>query len=140
MSIRIALEQHIKNRLDEVLKDSKYQVLESLRNKERPIPCVIIASGIANPAFNLGDLSGNYNCPLSVIVLSSIDKTSIDEHNNVVQIIIEKMRSYETRRVSTIKNLHLYQIDSQTIAQDNADRKMGVVLEYNCVLNYQTEG
>ena len=139
MSIRIALEQHIKNRLDEVLKDSKYQVLESLRNKERPIPCVIVVSGVASPAFNLSDLSGNYNCPLSIVVLSSIDKTTIDEHNNVVQAIIEKMRSHDTRRVSTVNNLHLYQIDSQTIAQDNSDRKMGVLLDYACVINYQTE-
>jgi hypothetical protein len=41
--------------------------------------------------------------PISVIVLSSIDKTTIDEHNNVVQAVIEKMKQHDTRRVSTIK-------------------------------------
>jgi hypothetical protein len=140
MSIRIALEQHIKNRLDESLAGSKYEVVESLRNKERPVPSVVIVAGMATPCFNLSDITGNYTIPVSVVILSSIDKTSIDEHNNVVQTVIEKMRQHDTRRVSTIKNLHIYQIDSQAIAQDNSDRKMGVSIEYNCTVNYSTEG
>jgi len=139
MSIRIALEQHIKNRLDEILAGSKYEVIESLRNKERPIPSVVVVAGMATPCFGLSDITGNYTMPLSVIILSSIDKNSIDEHNNVVQSVIEKMRTHETRRVSTVKNLHLYQIDTQSIAQDNAERKMGVAIDYECVINYITE-
>ena len=136
MSIRRAVEYNIKVRLDPYFQGSKYQVVESLRQAERPVPGILIISGEATPAYDVGDYTGNYKVEFNVIIFSSVDKQTVDEHNNVVQTIIGALRDPAVRSTSVIQGLYLYAIHTEGIIEDNQDRKMGVIISYQAIVNY----
>jgi len=136
MSIRRAVEYNMKVRIEPSFQGSDYQVVESLRQAERPLPAIILVAGDATPAYDIGDYTGNYNVPFNIVIFSNVDKQTVDQHNNVVQSIIGIMRDPATRMQSVIQGLYLYAIHSDGIMEENADRKMGTILAFTAVVNY----
>ena len=136
MSIRRAVEYNMKVRIEPSFQGSKYPVIESLRQEERPIPAIIIVAGDASPSFDIGDYTGNYTVPFNVMIFSNVDTETVDEHNNTVQQVIGILRDSTVRSQSVIKGLYLYAIHTQSIMEDNSDRKMGVILGYQAIVNY----
>jgi len=136
MSIRRAVEYNMKVRIDPTFQGSVYKIVESLRQEERPVPGILIVAGDAVPAYDVGDYTGNYMVPFNVVILSNVDKQTVDEHNNTVQQVIGILRDPNSRGQSVIDGLYLYAIHTQGIAEDNGDRKMGVVISYQAVVNY----
>ena len=72
MSIRRAIEYNMKTRIEGYLNNTKYPVIESQRQEERPIPCVLIVAGDATPAFDIGEHTGNYEIPFNIVIISSL--------------------------------------------------------------------
>lgn len=136
MSIRRAVEFNIKTRLESLFENSKYKVIESLRQSERPIPAIVIVAGDAKSIIDGQEWTQNYEVPVKILVLSSVDDDTIDDHNYVIQSIINKMNEQETRTKSLVKNLYLYNIHLQAVGEDNGDRKIGTVIDYSVVCNF----
>jgi hypothetical protein len=147
MSIRRAIEYHIKSVItEELAKDSHngafsdYQVVESLRQEERPIPSVIVIAGQATQAFNnLPDSYGNYYVTVSIMCLSSVDKETVDNFSNVSFYVQKVMREEQARKASRVVGLYLYEIESGSIGEENEGRDMGAGLNYTVVCNYTPE-
>ena len=127
----------MKVRLQEVFdENSVYQVIESMRQEERPIPAILVVAGDAMPAFDVGELTGNYTIPFNVVVMTSADDGSVDEHSNVVQAVSAKLREPVARSTSVIQNLYIYAIHGDGIVEDNQERRFGTLLSYTAVVNY----
>lgn len=139
MSIRRAVEYNMKSRLDEIFANTNFQVVESLRQEERPLPVIIVVSGDASPAFLNSDLTGNYTVPFNLVIFSSVDDNTVDEHSNAVHKALAKMKEFNTRRHSVVKYLYLYDVHSEGMTEDNQDRKMGTILAFKAVVNYSPE-
>lgn len=139
MSIRRTIEANFQTRLQKEFEGTKYKVVGGVERDERPSPCIIVTGGEAQPAFaDLSDSAGNYNCEVSVLVLSSMDKESLDEHNDAVERVMQCMKKYEVRKQSVIEGLYLYDTVKVNVgeANDNEMRKVGAVLNYRTVFNY----
>lgn len=139
MSIRRTIEANFQTRLQKEFEGSKYTIVGGVEREERPSPCIIVTGGEAQPAFSeLSDSAGNYNCEVSVLVLSSMDKETIDEHNDAVSRVMACMTNKEVRKKSVIAGLYLYDTVKVNVgeANDNEMRKIGAVLNYRAVFNY----
>lgn len=147
MSIRRAVEYHIKAVIAEELAKQEYngafdtyQVIESLRQEERPLPSVIVIAGEATQAFkDLPDSYGNYYVTVSILCLSSVDKETVDNFSNVAYYVQKVMREEQARKASRVLGLYLYEIESGSIGEDNEGRDMGAGINYTVVCNYTPE-
>lgn len=140
MSIRRAVEAHVKAVLDPYKTENGYPhvIVESLRNEDRPMPAVIIMAGAAEPAFdNLPQSLGNWNLPITVLVMSSIDDTTIDQHTELVNLISDVMVLPSSRHKSTIEGLYFYEISQGRIGHENQGRKMTAVINFTATVNYK---
>lgn len=139
MSIRRAVEWHFKEVLTSALSADfpTYQVIESLRQEERPIPSVIIIAGEAQPMLpDQPNSERNYAVEVSVLVMSSVDKETVDNHSEVAYAINEAMRLRSNRKISRIAKLYLYEIEDGSVGEDNAGREMGTGTNYRVLCNY----
>ena len=138
MSIRRAVEAHIVLATSAFKGTFPHTFVESLRNEDRPLPGVIVMAGAADPAFeNLPDSLSNWNVPVTVLVMSSIDDTTIDQHNELVNTISNVMSLPSSRRQSKIQGLYIYNIAQSNIAHENQGRKMTAVMNFNATVNYK---
>ena len=78
----------------------------------------------------------NFAVTVSVVYLSSVDKDTVDDHSDVGEAIQEVMRLPSSRKVSRIKNLHLYEIEDGAIGEENDGRQMGTGLNYKVLCHY----
>jgi len=137
MSLRRAVEAHIKFCLDPHFVTSRYQVVESLRLVDRPIPSIIIVAGAARPA--LPDLPASYDnwsIPVTVVVNSLIDDTTVDQHNEVSYTLGQVLATKASRFYSTVQGLYVYDIIRGSQGQENEGRKMIAVHNYEAMVNY----
>jgi hypothetical protein len=142
MSIRRAVEWHFKTALTEALATQfpTFQVIESLRQEERPIPCVLIVAGDAEPALgDLPDSAFNYYVNTTVLVMSSIDKDTVNNHSEVGYEIKKAMRLRINRRGYRIQGLYVYDIEEGSVGEDNADRQMGTGINFRVVCHYDPQ-
>lgn len=144
MSIRRAVEAHIKLVLDpyvpSVPNGWSHQVVESLRIEDRPMPSVVVVAGSAAPAFsNLVDSLGNYNIPITVIVMSSIDDTTVDKHSELAHQVTRILQNSTNRRMSKVRGLVFYDIIAGSVGQENQGRRMVTVLNFEAIVNYVPE-
>jgi hypothetical protein len=144
MSIRRAIEAHIKLTLDpmvpDLTKNWPHQVVESLRIADRPLPGVVVLAGVASPAFpDLPDSRGNFIVPVTLIVMSSLDDTTVDNHAELSHQLSRLMQSPGARRVSKIQGLRFYDIRPGSVGQENEGRRMITVLNFDAVVNYVPE-
>jgi hypothetical protein len=139
MSLRRAVEFNFKERLQRAFEGTRYAVVEGVSNKERPNPCIIVLAGEGTSAFpNLSDSLGNYNCDVSIIVLSSLDVDGVDQHNDAVDIVSRTLSGRDVRKVSLVENLYLYDFIKISVAESNEPegRKIGTVFNYKATVNY----
>ena len=139
MSIRRTIEANYQTRLQKEFEGSKYKVVGGVERDERPSPVIIVTGGEAQPAFaELSDSAGNYNCEVSILVVSSMDKETIDEHNDAVSRVMACMATRETRKVAAVQGLFIYDTVKVGVgeANDTEMRKIGAVLNYRAVFNY----
>lgn len=144
MSIRRAVEAHIKRVIDPYVPNPTngwtHVVVESLRLEDRPMPGVVVMAGAASPAFgNLVDSFGNYNIPVTVVVMSSIDDTTVDKHSELSHQVSRLLQSPTHRRVSKIQGLIFYDIVAGSIGQENQGRRMVTVMNFDAIVNYMPE-
>ncbi len=144
MSIRRAIEAHVKLVLTpyvpSVPNGWTHQVVESLRLEDRPMPSVIIIAGAAQPAMpEFPDSFGNFKVPITVMVISSIDDTTVDRHSELAHQVSRVLQSPANRGVSRIQGLYFYDTFPGAIGQDNEGRRMISVLNFDSVVNYMPE-
>jgi len=143
MSIRRAVEAHIKWSLDPHFVGSPYQVFESLRIADKPVPAIVVVAAAAQSALeNQPDPRGNYNVPVSVIVMTSIDgpettPTKVDYHANIAHKVGRILNSPGPRGHSQqVSGLFVYNLLPGSIGEENDGRKMISVLNYDAVVCY----
>jgi hypothetical protein len=139
MSLRRAVEFNFKGRLEKVFQGTKYKVVEGVSREERPSPVIIVLAGEGSVAFtDIPDSFGNYTCDVSIIILSSIDVDSVDEHNDAIERVMSTLNTREAKRQSIVENLHVYDIMQMSVgeANDEAARKLGAVINYKATVNY----
>lgn len=139
MSLRRAIEMNYKERLQRSLEGTKYSVVEGVSNKERPSPVVIVLAGEGQAALqDIPDTLGNYNCDVSIIIMSSIDVDGVDQHNDAVEIVSRTLSSRDARKLSLVENLYIYDFVRVSIgeANDEAQRKVGTVFNFRATVNY----
>ena len=140
MSVRRAVELNFVKRLEVLLHGTGYAVAESKElTEERKKPIVVCIAGDAtNPFENLTQSYGNYNVPLSVMVLTSKDSENATEiHAQVVTLIEQGFRTREFRKQSIIGGLHLYDCVKGEVSEGSEDRTMGTSVSFQTVVNYQ---
>jgi uncharacterized protein (DUF2164 family) len=104
------------------------------------MPGVVVMAGAASPAFgNLVDSFGNYNIPVTVVVMSSIDDTTVDKHSELSHQVSRLLQSPTHRRVSKIQGLIFYDIVAGSIGQENQGRRMVTVMNFDAIVNYMPE-
>jgi hypothetical protein len=130
------MEYDIKVKLEQYFLNTNFKVIESQRQEERPIPCILIVAGDATPAFDTAEYTGNYQIPINVVVLSSLDDMTVEEHDNAVQQCIAILRDSVNRNNGLIKGLHYYGLHFGGMSEDNENRRMGMMLSYSAVVNY----
>lgn len=139
MSIRRAVEAHFKFCLDPYFSNQKHQVVESLRIEDRPMPAVIIVAGSAQSSLpEQPDHLGNYNVPVNIAILSSIDETTVDQQNDLIQLVTRVMNNRSSHK-SKVDGLYVYDIYSQEVGQENEGRRMIAALGFTAVVNYSPE-
>lgn len=137
MSVRRAIELNLVQRLSTALANSKYKVVESSATDERPLPCVIVMAGNADNQFEgMPQAYGNFAVDLSIVLMTSVDTGTIDEHNDATQIVMNAMNLRSVRKESVVDGLHLYDIVSLNAGEGNQDRKLGSGLNYKAIVNY----
>lgn len=139
MSVRRAVELNFKSRIETAVANSKYKVLESLSSEERPKTYILVMAGMGrNPFSTLPESFGNYEVDLSIIVHSSIDTDTVDEHNNATEMVQQVMAALESRGQSVVQGLYIYDVRKGNVGQENdyPNRKMGSGLNYTVVVNY----
>ena len=140
MSLRRSIEYHFKECLTPYLlaDHPTFTVIESLRQEERPVPCILVVAGQAEPAFasDLPDSGMNWMVNVSVLVMSTVDKDTVDNHSDVAIAAWSCMRLRDNRKRSRILGLHLYEIEDGSQGEDNEGRQMGSGLNFKVVCNY----
>lgn len=142
MSIRRAVEYHIKWCIEEEIKQDfpDFEVVESLRQEERPLPCVIITAGEAEPLFSdLPDSLNNYAVTASALVMSNVHKDTVDNHSEVAYRIRKKMSEVFSRKASRVLGLYIYDIEQGGIGEDNDGNQMGTGLNFRVLCHYDPE-
>lgn len=142
MSVRRAVELNFVKRLEVALAGTDYPVVESKElNEERPKPVVVcIAGDASNPFQDLTQNYGNYNVPLTVMVMTSKDSDradAVDLHSQVVGSVEAAMRDPVVRRQSIQPFLHLYDVVKNDVAEGDEGRNIGTAVTYTVVCNYQ---
>jgi hypothetical protein len=137
MSIRRAIEAQFKWTLDPFFQNGTHQVVESLRTEDRPFPAIVIVAGQAVSAIpEQPDNLGNYRIPVSVIVMSSYDETSVNAHTSIVYQLTNVFRNISSRRKSRVKGLHIYDIIPGAVGEASEGRKLSSVLNFDAMVNY----
>ena len=137
MSIRRAIEAHFKWTIDPIVGSCKHEVVESLRTERKPFPAIVVVAGAANSALpEQPDNYGNLRIPMTVVVISSYDETTVNEHTGLVYAITNIFRNIEHRRRSKVVGLHIYDIFPGSVGESHEGRKLTSVLNFDALVNY----
>lgn len=136
MSVKRALEYNFKVRLEEVFQGSNINIFESTRLEERLLPCIIINGGDAALAVEHPDAMTNFDVTFDILVLTNIDDMTVNEHKDIVDKCLRKMNEKETRKISKINYLYLYDTFFVNTIEEYAERKLATSITYKSVCNY----
>lgn len=139
MSLRRAVELNYQYALQTAFQGSKYSIVGGVSNEERPSPVIIVIGGEGDSAFNdLSDSYGNYFVNLTILVISSIDLESVDEHNDAVDAVINTLNSATVKKKSLIDGLHIYDTIKLNVSEANdvENRKIGTACNYRAIVCY----
>ena len=137
MSLRRAVEAHIKWCLDPHFTNTKHQVFESLRLADKPMPSIVVISGVGSPAMpEFPDSLDNWKVPVTIVVMSSIDESTVEEHSDIVYLIGQVLAKDSARHKSKVQGLYVYDIVKGSTGEENEGRKMVTVVNCDTLVNY----
>lgn len=138
MSERRALEFNYVLKLKAKMVGSQYEIVESNTYEERKIPCIVVVAGDSKPMIDHPDAQDNFESDLDIIVMSSYDQPSPNEHMNVCDGVRELLIDKATRTTSDIKSLHIYNIAYQGVTDMREERRLATQIKYQVHYYYQT--
>lgn len=136
MSERRALEYNFVQKLKDAFAGSDYTVVESNTYEERKIPCIIVVAGESQPMIEHPEAQDNFRTDLNVIVMSSSDEPSPEEHMNVVDKVRSVLLNRAERKKTKVKFLHLYDIYYQSVKDMREERRFATDLSFEVHYNY----
>ena len=136
MSERRALEYNFVQKLRVAFDGTLYSVVESNTYEERKIPCIIVVAGESQPLVDHPEAQDNFRSELSIIVMSSSDEPTPEEHMNVVDKVRGVMLDRLEARNTKVKFLHLYGIYYQNVKDMREERRYATDLSFEVHYNY----
>ena len=136
MSERRALEYNFIQKLREVFNGSNYDVVESNTYDERKIPCIVVVAGESQPLVDHPEAQDNFQSDVNIIVMSSSDELSIEEHLNVCDKARQTIMNKTDRKKTKVKFLHIYDIYYQSINDMRQERRLATSLNFQAHYNY----
>ena len=140
MSVKRAVEYNFKVRLDEEFENSNIKVVESTRLEERILPCIIVNGGDSTLAVDHPESMTNYEVKLDLLILTNIDEMTVNEHKDILDKCLRKMNEKETRKLSRIQYLYLYETFFENTIEEYSERKMATSITYKVICNYNPYG
>lgn len=136
MSERRALEYNFVQKLRDAFAGSAYPVVESNTYEERKIPCIIVVAGESQPMIEHPEAQDNFRSELNIIVMSSSDEDSPEEHMNAVDKVRSVVLSKTDRKKTKVKFLHLYEVYYQNVKDMREERRFATDLSFEVHYNY----
>ena len=136
MSERRALEYNFLQKLRDAFDGSNYSVVESNTYEERKLPCIIVVAGESQPIIDHPEAQDNFKSELNVIIMSSSDEESPEEHMNTVDKVRSTLLNKSERRKTKVKFLHLYDIYYQSVKDMREERRFATDLSFEVIYNY----
>jgi hypothetical protein len=138
MSERRALEFNFVQKLRDVFTGSEYGVVESNTYEERKIPCIIVVAGESQPLVEHPEAQDNFRSEVNIIIMSSSDEKSPEEHMNVVDkvrsVILNKLEKNKTK----VKFLYIYNIYYQSVRDMREERRFATDIVFEVHYNYNS--
>ena len=101
------------------------------------MPSIVVMSGVGSPALpELPDSFDNWKVPVTIIVMSSIDESTVDEHSDIVYLIGQVLAKLSARHKSKVQGLFVYDIVKGSTGEENEGRKMITVVNCETLVNY----
>ncbi len=116
MSERRALEYNFLQKLRKAFEGSNYGVVESNTYEERKLPCIIVVAGESQPLIDHPDAQDNFRSDINIIIMSSSDEESPEEHMNVCDKVRSVIMNRTDKTKTNVKFLHLYNVYYQNVA------------------------
>jgi hypothetical protein len=136
MSERRALEYNFLQKLREAFEGSLYAVVESNTYEERKIPCIIVVAGESQPLVDHPEAQDNFRSEINIIVMSSSDEPSPEEHMNVVDKVRSVIMNKADRRKTKVKFLYIYEIYYQNVMDMREERRFATSMNFEVQYNY----
>lgn len=136
MSERRALEYNFLQKLREAFDGSLYSVVESNTYEERKIPCIIVVAGESQPLVDHPEAQDNFRSEINIIVMSSSDEPSPEEHMNVVDKVRSVVMNKADRRKTKVKFLYIYEIYYQNVMDMREERRFATSMNFEVQYNY----
>ncbi len=136
MSERRALEYNFMQKLKVAFEGSNYSVVESNTYEERKLPCIIVVAGESQPLVDHPEAQDNFRSELDIIIMSSSDEESPEEHMNVGDKVRQTLMNKSERRKTNVKYLHLYDIYYQNVKDMREERRFATHLTFEVQYNY----
>lgn len=138
MSERRALEYNFVQKLRDAFTGSLYSVVESNTYEERKIPCIIVVAGESQPLIDHPQAQDNFRSELNIIVMSSSDEPSPEEHMNVVDKVRSIILNKTDRNKTKVKFLYLYGIYYQSVKDMREERRFATDISFEVHYNYNS--
>lgn len=136
MSERRALEYNFIQKLRDAFNGSNYDVVESNTYDERKIPCIIVVAGESQPLIEHPEAQDNFESKLDIIVFSSSDELTPDEHISVCDKVRSVLLSKEDRKKTKVKFLYIYDIYYQSVNDMREERRLGTQMSFQVHYHY----
>jgi hypothetical protein len=138
MSERRALEFNFVQKLRDAFAGSEYGVVESNTYEERKIPCIIVVAGESQPLVDHPEAQDNFRSELNVIIMSSSDEESPEEHMNVVDKVRSVMLNKLEKNKTKVKFLYIYNIYYQSVRDMREERRFATDIVFEVHYNYNS--
>lgn len=136
MSERRALEFNYVQKLRDAFTGSNYDVVESNTYDERKIPCIIVVAGESQPLIDHPEAQDNFESQLSIMVMSSSDELTPDEHMNVCDKVRSVLLNKEERKKTKVKFLYIYDVYYQNVNDMREERRLGTQMNFQVHYHY----
>lgn len=136
MSERRALEYNFLQKMREAFVGSDYSVFESNTYEERKLPCIIIVAGESQPLVDHPDAQDNFKTELNMLVMSSSDEDSPEEHIRVCDKVRSIVMNKAERKKTKVKYLYIYDIYYQNTADAREERRFATSMNFEVHYNY----
>lgn len=136
MSERRALEFNFVKKLKDAFSGSNYDVVESNTYEERKIPCIIVVAGESQPMDEHPDAQDNFSSELDIVIMSSSDELTPDEHMNVCDKVRSLMLNKVNRNKTDVKYLYIYNVLYRSVNDMREERRLATQYKFEVHYNY----